>query len=261
MWRDVWQYRDLVWTLGLRDVKLVYRQTLLGILWVVLQPLLGAIIFAFVFGAVSNLPSGPLPYFLVTYTGMLVWTLFSQTLQSSSLALVNHSHLITKVYFPRLVLPIATLFQPVVNFLVGCTVLVAALLYYQVGPGWWLVLAPLPVCGTLLLALGFGLSLGSLAVRYRDVKHVLPVAVQLLFFVSPVGYTLAAVAERTSERVTTLYRLNPLAEFLSAFRTTVTGHGGINWPWLFYALLLTGLIFVIGLATFRRTERTFADVV
>ena len=222
---DLWEFRDLLLTLGTRDIKLVYKQTLLGVAWVVLQPLLGAGIFTFVFGVLADMPSGEVPYFVFSFAGMLGWTLFGTTVNAAALVMVNNSQLVSKIYFPRLILPLSSAFQPVVNFAVGLVLAALLLLIYRVAPGWHLLLLPVAAALLLMLALGIGFWCSSIMVRYRDLRFVVPVAIQFALYASPVGYSLAALNERVPPQFQAAYMLNPLASLVEFFRWTVLGEG------------------------------------
>ena len=258
---DVWEFRDLLFSLGMRDVKLVYKQTLLGVLWVVLQPLIGAGIFTFVFGMLADMPTGDLPYFVFAFAGMLGWTLFSTTLNGASTVMVTNAHLVSKIYFPRLILPLSSAFQPVVNFGVGLALMLVLLLIYQIAPGWQLALLPVATGLLLMFALGIGFWCSSIMVSYRDLRFVIPVAVQFLLYASPVGYSLAAINEKVPVKYQTAYMLNPLASLTEFFRWTILGEGTLNVGWLSYSIAASIIVFIAGAFAFRRAERGFADVI
>ena len=259
--RDVWEFRDLLVTLGMRDVKLVYKQTALGVAWVVLQPLIGAGIFTFVFGMLADMPSGEIPYFAFSFAGMLGWTLFSATLSGASLVMISNAHLVSKIYFPRLILPLSSAFQPVVNATVGLVLMGAILLIYRVHLGAQILLLPVAAALLLMLALGIGFWCSSIMVRYRDLRYIIPVAVQFLLYASPVGYSLAAISERVPVQYQTAYMLNPLASLVELFRWTLLGEGTLTPVWVGYSILVTLVIFLAGAFAFRRAERGFADVI
>ncbi len=253
--RALWRFRDLLWALAMRDVKLRYRQTALGVLWVVFQPLLGAGIFAFVFGRVAKLDSGGVPYVLFSYAGLLAWNLFHGTVFKAANSLVGNSALVSRVFFPRLLLPFSSTISSLLDFAVG--LLAGFVLMFAQG-------RPPAISGSLLLvlllllglALGLGLICASLAVAYRDVIHLLPVGLQLLLYASPVGYAVTAIPAEWRE----LYLLNPLAPLLEAFRASLLG-GPVDYHALTRSAAITFVIFVTGLLTFRRRERQFADVI
>ncbi|WP_231753382.1 ABC transporter permease [Rosistilla carotiformis] len=258
---EVWEFRDLLFTLGMRDVKLIYKQTLLGVAWVVMQPLIGAGIFTFVFGMLADMPSGKLPYFAFSFAGMLGWTLFSATLNGASMVMVTNSHLVSKIYFPRLILPLSSAFQPMVNFGVSLILMLAILLIYSINPGPQILLMPIASMLLLMFALGIGFWCSSIMVRYRDLRFVIPVAVQFLLYASPVGYSLAAINEKVPVEYQTAYMLNPLASLIEFFRWTLLGEGTLSPIWMTYSIAVAVVTFIVGAFAFRRSERGFADVI
>jgi lipopolysaccharide transport system permease protein len=258
---DIWEFRDLLFELGMRDVKLVYKQTMLGVAWVLLQPLIGAAIFTFVFGLLAEMPSGQLPFFVFAFAGMLGWTLFSTTLNSASTVMVANAQLVSKIYFPRLILPLSSAFQPVINFGVGLTLMVLLTVIYGIVPGPQLLLLPVATCLLLAFALGIGFWCSSIMVRYRDLRYVIPVAVQFLLYASPVGYSLAAIHERVPAGYDALYMLNPLASLMEFFRYCLLGEGTLNPCWLAYSVVFALATFIAGAFAFRRAERAFADII
>src|SRR4051812_14558758 len=219
--RDIWKARELLLTLASRDLKLRYRQTILGVLWVVIQPLLAAGIFSFIFGQVAKLPSDGVPYFIFTYTGLLAWNLFQATLTRASGCIVQNSHLILKVSFPRLVLPLSTVFSVIIDFGVALLMLAVLMFINRIGPGAGILLLPLWFSLILLLSVGIGLIGSTLMVIYRDVQYVLPVLMQFWLYASPVAYAVAAVPPRFRA----FYFLNPLTGLLEAFRWSLLGRG------------------------------------
>jgi lipopolysaccharide transport system permease protein len=253
---ELWRYRDLLLILGLRDVKLRYRQTALGVAWVVLQPLLAAGIFAFVFGAVARLPSAGLPYFLFAYAGLLGWTAFQATITKASTCLVQSANLISKVYFPRLLLPLSTLLSTALDFLVGLALLLA-LLPIWVHPGPEMLLLPMWFAILLLMATGLGLLAGALMVPYRDVQYIVPVLIQLVLYASPVAYAVTAVPDRL--RIVLL--LNPLSGLLEGLRWSLLGTTHPHWGAVAYGAAFAFVVFLAGAYAFKRMERSFADVV
>ena len=259
--RDVWEFRDLLFALGMRDVKLVYKQTLLGVSWVILQPLIGAGIFTFVFGMLAEMPSGATPYFVFAFAGMLGWTLFSTATTACSTVMINNAHLVSKIYFPRLILPLSGAFQPVVNLSVGFFLLAVLLIVYNVSIGMQILLLPVAAALLLMLALGIGFWCSSIIVRYRDLKYVIPVAIQFLLYASPVGYSLSALHEKVPSGYHAAYMLNPLASLIEFFRWTVLREGILDPSWLCYSIAIAVITFVSGAVQFRRAERLFADVI
>jgi lipopolysaccharide transport system permease protein len=254
---DLWTFRDLCWALADRDLRLRYRQTLLGVAWVVLQPLLGALIFTFVFGIVAGLPSDGVPYFRFTFASLAGWGLFAGIVTRASGSLVQNSGLIAKVWFPRAVIPASTIPAALLDFAVALGVLLAMMLAAGAFPGAAILLAPLWALGLVLLAFGLGLIGAALMVSYRDVQHILPVAMQLLLYASPVAYAASNVPERWQR----LYFLNPVAVLLEGLRASLLGTAAPSGPLTLHALLVTAVVLVVGIALFRRLERRFADVI
>ena len=226
-------------------------------MWVILQPLLAAGIFSFVFGRVARLPSDGLSYFVFSYAGLLGWNLFSGTLTKVSGSLVGNAHLISKVFFPRLILPLSAVPSVLVDFGVAAAMMIALLFTHGIPVGWGLLLLPVWIGTILALATGVGLWSASLMVSYRDIGYVLPVALQLLLYASPVAYPASAVPSS----LRTVYQCNPLASVLEAFRWSLLGRGELNGPALAWAAVFTVGVFLVGVFSFKRMERTFADVI
>lgn len=254
---EVWRFRDLLLTLAGRDVKLRYRQTALGAIWVVLQPLLAAGIFSFVFGRVAKLSSDGLPYFLFSYAGLLGWNAFNGTLGKSSTCLIQNSQLISKVFFPRLVLPLSTIFSSLIDFGVGLSLMLVMLPYYHIHPGLSLLLLPVWLLLLLILAAGFGLYAAALTVTYRDVQYVVPVLLQFLLYASPIAYSVA----KMPHQLQAFYFWNPLYGLIEAFRWSLLGRGDVNWGAVAYAAAVSVVVFLWGAMMFKQMERKFADVI
>jgi lipopolysaccharide transport system permease protein len=255
--RELWRFRDLLLMFALRDIRLRYKQTALGVGWVVLQPLISAAIFAFVFGRVAKLSSDGAPYFVFSYAGLLGWNLFSNTLTKVSVSLVGNSNLVSKVYFPRLVLPLSTLFSSLLDFGVGFAVFLILMAVYHVAPGPGLLLLPVWMALILFIATGVGLYASSLMVTYRDIQYILPVGTQFLLYASPIAYAVSAVPER----LRTIYLLNPVSSLLEAFRWSLLNRGTLHPAMIAYAVLVSVGLFFFGAFAFRRMERRFADVI
>lgn len=254
---DVWAFRGLLRRLALRDITLRYRQTALGVVWVGFQPLLGAVIFAVIFGRVAKLPSGGVPYFLFAFVGMMGWTLFSATLTKINGSLVGNAALISRVYFPRLVLPLSTLASSLIDFGITLLLLVVLMIAYSTAVGAAVVLV-LPAALLLLcLALGAGLIATSLTVRFRDVAYVLPILIQFLLYASPVAYGLDAVPESLRP----YFIANPVTAPLELLRHAVLGSPAPGATALAYSVVVAAVLLVAGYATFKFQERQFADVI
>lgn len=254
---DLWAFRDLLWSLADRDLRLRYRQTALGVAWVLLQPVLGALIFTFVFGVVAGLPSDGVPYFLFTFASLAGWALFAGILTRASGSLVQNSPLIAKVWFPRAVLPASTLPAALIDFLIALLLLGGMMAWAEVAPGLAILAVPLWVLALAMLALGLGLIGSALMVSYRDVQHILPVGVQLLLYASPVAYS----ASNVPERFLSLYYLNPLAPLLEGLRASLLGTPMPPTNTIVWGATVALGAFVLGAAVFRRLERRFADVI
>lgn len=255
--QELWRFRDLISQLALRDLRLRYKQTALGVLWVVLQPLLAAGIFTFVFGVLANLPTNGQPAFLVSFIGLLGWNLFANLLTKLSACLTGNSHLISKVYFPRLVLPISTVPGVLVDFAVAFLVGAIAMAVYGIVPKLTIMLLPFWIFMLVVLAMGWGLIAASLSVFYRDVNFVLPVAIQMMLYASPVGYD-ANVVPNSWQAV---YNLNPLVSILSGFRWSILGGTAPSQMSVAYSLIVCAVFSIVGLLSFRKMEQRFADVV
>ena len=261
-WRDLglaelWEYRELLYFLTWRDVKVKYKQTHLGVAWAVLQPTLSMLVFSVVFGRVAGLPSHGVPYPLFTYAALLPWQLFANALTQSSNSLVNNQALLTKVYFPRVLIPAATVLGGVIDFVVALSLLLAMMLYYGVYPSLRMLTLPLFALLAVGAALSVGIWLAALNVRYRDVRYTVPFLTQFWLFASPVAYSSAVVPERYRA----LYALNPMAAVVDGFRWALLGVESLEIVPLLGGALVTALMLAGGLVFFRRTEATFADVI
>ena len=259
--RDLWHYRELLYFLVWRDIKVRYKQTALGVAWIILQPTLSMVVFSLLFGLLLKVPSGDAPYPIFAYAALLPWNYFAGALNRSSTSVVNSAHLITKVYFPRLVIPLAGVLSGLVDFAIAFLVLVGLLIYYQVTPTWAVVLLPGFLLLAMLTALGFGLWLAALNVRYRDINYLIPFLVQVWMYATPVIYGTTLIPERFRF----LISLNPMAGVTEGFRWALLGArlGDARPPDMLFAvsIALTLVVLLSGLVFFRNTERTFADLV
>lgn len=254
--RDLWAYRELLFFLTWRDLKVRYKQTSLGVVWAVMQPILTMLIFTLFFGRLAGVKSDGIPYALFAYAGLLPWTFFANAVTTSSNSLVNNSNLITKVYFPRLMIPAAAVAAGLVDFFIAFLLLGGLLVFYGIAPTWnMLMLLPL-VLLTTLFALAVGMWMSALNVKYRDIRHALPFVIQLGQFLSPVIYPLSLVPARWQF----LYILNPLAGIIEGFRSAIFGRPFKLWS-LGVALVVTLSLLCYAAYAFRRTEKTFADII
>lgn len=253
--RDFWTRRELLYFLTWRDIKVRYKQTVMGASWAVLQPLVMVLIFAIFFGLLG-VPTDGLPYLLFFYSGLLPWTFFSNAVSQSSASLVSNSNLITKVYFPRVLIPAATIGACLVDLGVASVILVGLMLYYGFAPGWHLLMLPALVGLTIMLAFSIGTWLAALMVKYRDVRHVLPFALQVWFFVTPIIYPASIVPEDWRW----LLYMNPLAGVAEGMRGAVSGRA-FSWEPLAFSAVITLMIFPLSIHAFNRLEKSFADLI
>ena len=255
--RELWNYRDLLWTLAARDLKLRYRQTALGVLWVVFQPVAGAGVFALVFGWVAGLAENKQSYFLFSLAGLLVWNAFQSTLGKASMALLGNSALVSKVYFPRLLLPLSTIFSTLVDFGIGLGVFVITALWSgEVPASLGALLLPVWLGAALAGATGGGLLAASLMTRFRDIQHVLPLLLPFLMYATPVAYSVTAVPERWKS----VFYWNPMTWILEGTRASLLGSAPVPWEWALFSIATCCASLLAGILCFRRMERSFADV-
>lgn len=257
-WRELWRYRELLYFLVWRDLKVRYKQTAIGVAWVILQPLFTMVIFTLFFGVLARMPSEGVPYPLFIFAGLVPWTFFANSLSQAAGSVVGSANLITKVYFPRLLVPLSVLLGNLPDLALSLLVLVALMAFYGFHPALAALLwLPVSVALAFAVAAGAGLWLAALNVRYRDVRHVVPFLTQVWFFVTPVVYPL----ELLPHWLQRLYRFNPMTGAVEGFRGGLL-HGELKGGWLFPASVVAALILLAtGLRYFRRTERSFADVV
>ena len=261
--KEVWEYRELLYFLIWRDVKVRYKQTVLGATWAILQPVATMVVFTIFFGRLANVGSDGLPYPLFSYAGLLPWTFFAQALSQSSDSLVGSGHLIKKVYFPRLIIPASTALAPIVDFAIAFLVLIAMMGYYRISPSAAVLYLPFLFLLAFGTALGVGMWLSALNVLYRDVRYVVPFFVQLWLFVTPVIYPTSRVTGKLHEMglPAWLYGLNPMAGVVEGFRWALLGTGSKPGPVVLASAGVTLLLLVSGAFYFRRMEKTFADIV
>ena len=254
---EIWRSREILYFLAWRDVKVRYKQAVLGVAWAVLQPLFTMITFTFFFGRLAGIPSDGVPYPLFSYSGLLLWTYFSVTLSQVGNSLIVNSNLITKIYFPRVLLPAAAAFGGLLDLLVGSVFLVGMMFYYRVTPHWTILLTPFFIAQSALLVMGVGMLLAALNVRYRDVKYTIPFLTQIGLFVTPIIYPVSFLPHRYQGWLA----LNPMAGVIEGFRGCLLGVGPIDWGFVASSWAVTLLMLLIGGLHFRSTERVFADIV
>jgi lipopolysaccharide transport system permease protein len=255
--RELWEYRELLYFFVWRDVKIRYKQTAIGAAWALLQPFLTMLVFSLFFGRLAKLPANGLPYPIFFYCALLPWSYFASSLQNATNIIVEQQRLITKIYFPRLVLPISAVLSGLVDFAVAFGMLIVLMLYYHITPGSAVLLLPAFLLLALLTALGFGLWLSALNAIYRDVRYVVPFLIQFWMFASPVAYSTSLVPQRWRW----IYGLNPMAGVIEGFRWALTGKGLPPGPLLAASACGVVLVLLGGLFYFRRMEGTVADIV
>lgn len=255
--KELWDYRELLYFLTWRDIKVRYKQTVLGAAWAILQPLLTMVVFTVFFGKLGKIPSDGLPYPIFSYCALLPWQLFAKALTDSSNSLVANQRLITKVYFPRLVIPISAVLSGLVDFAIAFVVLLGLMAYYRIYPGFEVVFLPLLMAMAIATALAVGLWLSALNVKYRDVRHTIPFLVQFWLFATPIAYPSSLVPEKWR----LFYGLNPMAGVVEGFRWALLGQSGSFSPLILVSATVVGFLLVSGLIYFRNMEKTFADIV
>jgi lipopolysaccharide transport system permease protein len=255
-WRDLWRYRELFQVLTWRDCAVRYKQTVLGVAWAVIRPVLAVVIFTVIFGRLAKLPSEGVPYSLMVFTGMLPWTFFSTGFADASNSLISNTNLVSKVYFPRLIVPTATIAAAFVDFFIGLFILAAMMTGYHFLPPWQILLLPIFVLLAFLASLGPSLWVTAVNVKYRDFRYVIPFLVQFGLYVSPVGFSSSVVPHRWR----LLYSLNPLVGIIDAFRWCVLG-SRLYSPGVGVSVAVVAVLLWLGIRQFRKMERTFADLI
>jgi lipopolysaccharide transport system permease protein len=261
-WRDLWRYRELLYILAWRDVAVRYKQTAVGVAWALLQPLAQMVVMVVIFSKVAQLPSdGGAPYALMVLAAMLPWQFFATSVSATGMSIVGSANLISKVYFPRLIIPAAAVVTSLVDFCIAFAILVALMFWYGYAPTWRILMLPLFVLLAMLAAFGPGLLITALNTEYRDFRFVMPFIVQFGLYVSPVGFSSAVVRERFGDELFLLYSLNPMVGVIEGFRWAILGAAPLHVPALALSFLLSAGFLALGLLYFRRLERNFADIV
>lgn len=257
-WRDLWSFRELLWFLAWRDILVRYKQTVIGVAWSLIRPLLTMIVFTVVFGKLAGLSSNGVPYPILVFAALLPWQFFANSLSDSSNSLLSNAGMISKVYFPRLIVPASSIVVSVVDFMITLALMLGLMLWYQVMPSWRMLLLPVFLALALATAFGTGLWFAALNTKFRDFRYIVPFVVQFGLYVSPVGFS----SDLVPERWRVLYSLNPMVAVIDGFRWAIIGgEARIYWPGFVVSCLLIAFILVTGVMYFRKTEKTFADVI
>jgi lipopolysaccharide transport system permease protein len=254
--KDLWRYRELFLFLAWRDILVRYKQTVFGVLWAVMRPFLTMVVFTVVFSGIAKLPSNGVPYPILVYAAMLPWQFFSSSFSEASNSLIGNSNLLTKIYFPRLIMPASTVIVALVDFFIAFVILGVLMLYYGYAPSWHILFLPVFILLAFLTSMGSGLYIAALNVKYRDFRYIVPFVVQFGLYISPVGFSSNVVPEQWR----LLYSLNPMVGVIDGFRWAILGQP-LNKTAFFLSIGVSIVLFVFGLWYFRKTEKTFADVI
>ena len=255
--KEIWQYKELLYFFSWRDLKVRYKQTAVGVLWAIFQPFMTMVVFTIFFGKFAKMPSDGIPYPIFVYTGLLLWQFFSSALSDTSNCLISNKSIITKVYFPRLLLPVSSVVTKLVDFAIASIILIALMAYYNYLPNLTgLLILPLLLLITFAASVGGGLFLASINVKYRDVRYVLPFFIQMMLFVTPVIYP-TSIAGKYSW----ILAMNPMTGVIKAARAAILGNAPINWELLLISGIACLIMLIIGIIFFKKTERYFADIV
>jgi lipopolysaccharide transport system permease protein len=258
-WVDIWRYRELFLILAWRDISVRYKQTIIGVAWAIIRPLLTMVVFTVIFGGVARLPSeGDAPYALMVFAAMLPWSLFSTSLAEASNSLIGNANLISKVYFPRLIVPAATIVTAFVDFLISFVILIGLMVYYLYAPGWNILFLPFFIVLALLASLGPGLWITALNVKYRDFRYVIPFIVQFGLYISPVGFSSSNIPDQWR----LFYNLNPMVGIIDGFRWCILGgESPLYLPGFALSLAVVAFFLWLGVSHFRKMEKSFADMI
>lgn len=262
-WADLWRYRELFYILAWRDISVRYKQTFIGVAWALIQPFLTMIVMTIIFSRVAGLKTeGGAPYAIMVFAAMLPWNFFSSSLSSSSQSLIGNANLISKVYFPRLIVPASAVVTSFADFLISFVILIGMMIWYGFAPSWQILTLPIFVFVAFLAALGPGLYLTALNVKYRDFRYVIPFLVQFGLYVTPVGFSSAVIREKLGEKLFLLYSLNPMVGVIDGFRWAILGgQSTIYFPGFLLSLLVIVFFLVLGIWYFRKMEKSFADII
>ena len=261
-WRDLFRYRELFYFLAWRDVLVRYKQTVIGVLWAVIRPFLTTVVFVFAFNRIAKLPSEGVPYPVMVFAAMLPWQLFATSLSECSNSLIGNANLISKIYFPRMIVPASAVIVAFVDFVISCGLLALFMIFYHVLPAWQLVTLPVFVTIALPTSVGAGLWFAALNVEYRDFRYIVPFVVQFGIFITPVGFSSSLIRDKYGDTIFMLYSLNPMVGVIDGFRWAISGgRSQLFLPGLLASAGITLFLLITGAWYFRKMERTFADVI
>jgi lipopolysaccharide transport system permease protein len=257
-WKDIWQYRELFYFLSWRDILVRYKQTVVGIVWSVIRPLLTMIVLTIVFSKMAKLPSEGVPYPILVFAAMLPWQFFSNALSAAGDSLVGNANLISKIYFPRLIIPTSAVVTSFIDFLISGIILAVLMVWYQFVPEWRILSLPIFITIAFAAAMGVGLWITALNVKYRDFRYIIPFIAQFGLYISPVGFSSSIVPDQWR----LLYSINPMVGVIDGFRWALLGgKSAIYWPGFLLSVAVVGIVLVTGIIHFRKTEKTFADII
>ena len=257
-WNDVWRFRELFLFMAWRDILVRYKQTAIGLAWSIIRPILTMVVFTIVFGRLAKLPSGGAPYPILVYAALLPWQFFSTSFSDASASLIGNSNMLTKIYFPRLIIPVSTIIVNVVDFFISFAILIVLMMWYHFVPEWRILCLPVFLFLAFVASLSAGLYVAALNVKYRDFKYIVPFVVQLGLYISPVGFSSDVVPQKWK----LLYSLNPMVGIIDGFRWSILGGDQqIYWPGMFLSIGIVILMLIFSIRYFRKTEKTFADII
>ena len=259
-WQELRQYRDLFYFLVWRDIKVLYKQTILGFAWAIIRPVFSMVVFSIVFGRLANIPSDGVPYPIFSYAALIPWTYFSSAMTDSTGSLITNRNMLTKVYFPWLVIPMTPVLAKLVDFAISFVILGLLMAWYGIAPSWNILFLPLLILLMILTAAGIGMWLSALAIQYRDVRHAIQFVVQILMYAAPVVWPVSLITEKFGYGVRLIYGLYPMVGVIEGFRSALIGASPMPWDLILMGTFSAALIALSGALYFRRMERIFADV-
>jgi len=254
--RDLWRYKELFYFLSWRDILVRYKQTVIGVAWSIIRPILTMVVFTIIFGKIAKLPSADAPYPILVFTALLPWQFFSNALQESSNSLISNANMISKIYFPRIIMPVSSMIVALVDFAISFILLAIIMVFYRFVPSWKIVFMPLFLLLAIIVSTGAGLLISALNVKYRDFRYIVPFIIQFGLYISPVGFS----SDTIPGKWRMIYSLNPMVGVIDGFRWSIIGKGVQFYiPGLIISIILTIILFIVAIVYFRKTEKTFAD--